>query len=326
MRIHVQNAPTDSQFIIDEAMWQLAAARASVPESAHVVSYGSTPEDLAAGLADAEALITPVSEIAGRCPLPGPSLKLIFCLSAGVEKLAPFDWLPPHVTLMNNRGAHGIKAGEFAIMAILMLANGMPELIGAQQAQHWAKRPASVLGGRRLTVIGVGGLGGAAAHVARRFGLHITGVRNRAEPHPDCDIVVNTSALDEVLPQTEFLVIACPLTPQTHNLIDRRRFERLPQGAGVINIGRGKLIDQDAICDLLDSGHLGGAVLDVFTPEPVPAGHRLWTTRNLVMTPHCSSDDPLTYNPRSLDLFFANLAAHSENRPMPNRVDPSSGY
>jgi phosphoglycerate dehydrogenase-like enzyme len=172
----------------------------------------------------------------------------------------------------------------------------------------------------------VGGLGGAAAHAARHFNMDITGVRTRGEAHAACDRVVTTDALDQVLPQTEFLVIACPLTPATHQLMDRRRLALLPAGAGVVNIGRGALVEQDALCDLLETGHLAGAVLDVFTPEPVPPGHRLWTTPHLIMTPHCSSDDPQTYNPRSLDIFFANLAALQEGRALPNRIDPTRGY
>jgi len=326
MRIHIQNAADDDVYLIDNNQWLAALGRAGRDKSQFEVSFGRSAEDLARGLSDADILITQVGQIVGRFPLPAPSLKMIFCMSAGVDKLAPFDWLPDGVALLNNRGAHGAKAGEYAIMAVLMLASGMPRLIGAQREQQWVKQPASVLGGRRLTVIGIGGLGGAAAHAARHFDMHITGVRTRGEPHVACDHVVTTAALDEVLPHTEFLVIACPLTPATRNLIDRRRLSLLPRGAGVVNIGRGPLLEQDALCDLLESGHLAGAVLDVFTPEPVPAGHRLWTTPNLIMTPHCSSDDPNTYNPRSFDIFFANLKALETGAELPNRVDTSRGY
>jgi phosphoglycerate dehydrogenase-like enzyme len=326
MRIHIQNAPDDPIFALDAGQWHAALARADEQPANYTVSFGDTVADLQHGLAEAEVLITAVRAIAGRFPIPAPALKMIFCTSAGVDKLAPFDWLPPGVVLMNNRGTHGAKAGEYTVMALLMLANQVPRLIAAQQAQTWVTHATSVLAGRRLTVIGVGGLGGSAAQAARLFGMDITGVRTQAVPHPACDRVIATTALDSVLPQTEFLVIACPLTPATHNLMDRRRLSLLSKGAGVINIGRGPLLDQDAICDLLEAGDLGGAVLDVFTPEPVPKGHRLWTTPNLVMTPHCSCDDPLTYNPRSLDLFFANLAAYRRGERLPNRVDPARGY
>jgi phosphoglycerate dehydrogenase-like enzyme len=93
-----------------------------------------------------------------------------------------------------------------------------------------------------------------------------------------------------------------------------------------VNIGRGALVDQDALCDLLDDGHLSGAVLDVFTPEPIPQGHRLWTTRNVIISPHTSVDNPPTYNADSLDLFFANLRAWREGKPMPNLFDTIRGY
>ncbi len=99
-----------------------------------------------------------------------------------------------------------------------------------------------------------------------------------------------------------------------------------PQAAGIVNIGRGELLDQEALCDLLVDGHIGGAVLDVFTPEPIPDGHRLWTTPNLVISPHTSADDPASYNPRSLDIFLDNLRAWRDGRPLPNRFDIARGY
>jgi glyoxylate/hydroxypyruvate reductase len=156
--------------------------------------------------------------------------------------------------------------------------------------------------------------------------MRVTGVRATSQPHPHCAEVVGTAELDRVLPRTEFLVLACPLTEATRGLMDRRRLGLLPRGAGVVNIGRGALVDQDALCDLLDEGHVSGAVLDVFTPEPIPAGHRLWSTRNLIISPHTAADDPNTYNPCSLDLFFANLRAWREGKPMPNLFDTTRGY
>ena len=128
------------------------------------------------------------------------------------------------------------------------------------------------------------------------------------------------------MPTTEFLVLACPLTDATRGLMDRRRLGLLPAGAGIVNIGRGELLDQDALCDLLDNGHLSGAVLDVFTPEPIPEGHRLWTTPNLVISPHTSADDPATYNPRSLDIFIRNVRAYLAGEKLPNLFDTERGY
>jgi glyoxylate/hydroxypyruvate reductase len=93
-----------------------------------------------------------------------------------------------------------------------------------------------------------------------------------------------------------------------------------------VNIGRGPLLDPEALCDLLDSGHLSGAVLDVFDPEPIPPGHRLWTTPNLIISPHTAADDPDTYYELSLERFFADLRALREGRPLPTLFDTSRGY
>jgi phosphoglycerate dehydrogenase-like enzyme len=264
--------------------------------------------------------------VAAKFPCEAPRLKLLFITNAGLDRLAPFDWLPPGVMLLNNAGVHATKAGEFAIMAVLMLANRVPAMVTHQRAGRWQKLWGAVLAGRRITIVGLGSLGGAAAMQAARFGMHVTGVRATATPHPDCTEVTTTAGIDRVLPLTEFLVLACPLTDATRGVITRERLDLLPRGAGVVNIGRGALIDQDALCDRLDDEHLSGAVLDVFTPEPIPEGHRLWRTRNLIISPHTAADDPNTYNPRSLDLFFDNLRAWREGRTPPNLFDPARGY
>lgn len=325
MRIHIHNDPSDPLYVISRAHWDAAAARAVEPGRGHAISIGASDAEFRAAIGEVEALITCLPVILRHFPTPAPTLRLIFMTVAGVDRLAPFDWLPPGVALLNNRGAHA-KGGEFAIMAVLMLVNHLPGLIAQQRAQHWEQRHGGVLAGCRFTVLGLGTLGGSAAAHAAHFGMHVTGVRARPDPHPACDRVITTADLDTVLPDTEFLLLACPLTAATRNLIDRRRLSLLPRGAGVINIGRGAVLDQDAACDLLDAGHLGGAVLDVFAAEPVPPGHRLWTTPNLILTPHVSSDDPANYIARSLDIFFVNLRALIHAMPLPNRVDLARGY
>jgi phosphoglycerate dehydrogenase-like enzyme len=325
MRIHIHNDPSDPLYVITRRHWDEAAARAKDIGAGQAISLGDSDAEFARAIREAEALITCPPVILRQFPTDAPALKLIFSTVAGVDRLAPFDWLPPGVALLNNRGAHA-KGGEFAIMAVLMLANHLPALIAAQREARWNQLHGGVLEGKRLTVIGLGTLGGNAARHAAHFGMHVTGIRARAEPHPACARVLTADDLDAALPETGFLVLACPLTPATRNLMDRRRLGLLPGGAGVINIGRGAVLDQDALCDLLDAGHLGGAVLDVFAEEPVPPGHRLWTTRNLIVTPHVSSDDPANYIPRSLDILFDNLRALRDHRPLPNQVDLARGY
>jgi phosphoglycerate dehydrogenase-like enzyme len=326
MHIHIQNPAKYPPDPITPEQWQAAAGRAGATGEGHQITFADTSDGFAAALPTMQALIAPPPIMRALFPAEAPALRMIFSTSAGIERLAPFDMLPPGAALVNNSGTHSAKAGEYCIMALLMLANLMPTFATNQRLETWDRLAASVIRGRRVTIVGVGGLGGPAAAHARAFGLHVTGVRTTAVPHPDCDRVIATDALDEVLPETEFLLLAAPLTPATHHLIDRRRIGLLPAGAGVINIGRGALIEQDALLDALDSGALGGAVLDVFTPEPVPPGHRLWATPRLVMTPHMSCDDPKTYNAVTLDIFFANLAALLRGDDMPNRIDTAKGY
>jgi len=326
MRIHIQNPADDPLFEFSRAMWDTAAANAPDIGLGHEVTIGDSAAGFALAMRDAEALICDVSVVRALFPCATPRLKLMLITNAGLDGLAPFDWLPPGVALMNNRGTHAVKSGEFGIMAILMLANRVPEMVTHQRAGRWQKLWGTVLSGKRLTVVGLGTLGRAIAAHAARFGMTVTGVRARPAPHPDCAEVVGTGRLDEVLPRSDYIVLACPLTGATRGLMDRRRLSLLPRGAGLVNIGRGALLDQDALCDLLDSGHLSGAVLDVFTPEPIPPGHRLWNTSNLIISPHTSADDPDTYNARSLDIFLDNLRAWRDNRPLPNRFDIERGY
>jgi glyoxylate/hydroxypyruvate reductase len=324
MRIHIQNAPDDPVFAITRAQWDAALARAG--EDAHDVTIGATPEDFRAVLPDVEAMVIATNTVRALFPAEAPKLRLLSCVSAGLDRLAPFDWLPDSVTLLNNSGTHGEKAGEYVLMALLMLANRMPEIAADQRDGRWVKRYGGVLRGRRVTIVGLGDLGGSAAEQAARFGMVVTGVRTRAAPHPACARVVAIEALESVLPETDILVLATPLTEATRDMMTRARLALLPRGAALVNIGRGALIDQDALCDMLDAEALSGAVLDVFVPEPVPPGHRLWTTKNLVMTPHVSCDDPAHYNERSLDIFLANLRADRSGAELPNRFDTVRGY
>ena len=329
MRIHLQSHRSPQNFPLDQATWEAACARSPDISSGHQVTYGDDLAAFQAALPEVEVLIAQTAAMAdmlAAAAFTAPRLRMVFCTSAGLEKLSPFDWLPEGVPVLNNRGTHAVKAGEYGIMALLMLASRIPAITTAQRDQQWLPLHGAAIGGRRTTIVGLGALGGSVATHAKHFGLHVTGIRNSHQPHPACDQVLALDSLDSVLPATEFLFLATPLTPATKNLLSRERIALLPKGAGIVNIGRGGLVDQDAVMDALDAGHLGGAILDVFTPEPVPPGHRLWTTPNLLMTPHVSADDPHTYNPRTLDIFFQNLRALRDGKPLPNRFDPARGY
>jgi phosphoglycerate dehydrogenase-like enzyme len=329
MRIQIHNHPRQpAVFQVTPEHWAEAATRAGALGAGHRVGFSASPEAFAAVADEIEVLISGPAAmkpmLAALQPDRAPRLRLIFSVAAGVDGLSQAA-MPP-VPFANNRGAHAEKAAEFVIMALLMLANGMPDCIADQRNRHWGQRFTRGLRGRHLTVLGLGSMGGAAAEQAAHFGMRVTGIRATPAPHPACERVLGMAALDEVLAETEFLLLSCPLTPETRQVLDRRRIGLLPRDAAVVNIGRGPLIEQAALCDALDAGHLSGAVLDVFDPEPVPPEDRVWTTRNMVMTPHVSVDDAVSYIPRSLDIFFANLAAFERGAPLVTPVDFSRGY
>jgi phosphoglycerate dehydrogenase-like enzyme len=177
MRIHIQNPDDDPLFMFSHEMWDAAATRAGDIGRGHEITLGDTDEDFAAGMEDAEALVTEIGVIMRLFPCRAPKLRMIFLTNAGLDKIAPFDWLPPNVALLNNSGTHTVKAGEFGIMSVLMLANRVPQLVTNQRAGQWKKLWGGVVGSRRLTVVGLGPMGAPIARWGRQFGLHVTGVR-----------------------------------------------------------------------------------------------------------------------------------------------------
>ena len=327
VRLHVQNHPGQLPvFQATEAVWNAAAAQFPNLAERLDVTIGWTEDDFSAAMASAEILVTWTAVLRERFPTVAPRLRMIFVTSSGLDPIAPFDWLPPGCILVNNKGTHGAKAGEWGLMAILMLANDMPRHVTNQRDRRWDKTFSSVVNGQTLVALGVGNLAGPTLRHARAFGMHVVGVRRTAAAHPDCDEVVAVAELGDVLPRADYLLIACPLTDATRGIVSRERLGRMKPTAGVINMARGGIIDQDALCDLLDDGRLAGAVLDVVTPEPLPPDSRVWTTRNLILSPHVSADDPATYIPRSLEIFFENLRHWFDGTPLPNRVDTARGY
>ena len=132
--------------------------------------------------------------------------------------------------------------------------------------------------------------------------------------------------LNHVLAEADFVIINTPLTPETKGMIGKKQLQKMKPGAGLINLGRGPVIDHEALTASLTSGHLGGAILDVTDPEPLPADSPLWDVPNLIITPHISSDDDVSYAPLTLDLLFDNLRRYIAGKPLKNRVNPRLGY
>ncbi|MFA5120970.1 D-2-hydroxyacid dehydrogenase [Zavarzinia sp.] len=253
-------------------------------------------------------------------------LGLIQLSSAGIDHLLPLDWLPRHVALTTAKGVHGAKLREWAMMVFLMLHNQIPHFVTAQRRHGWERKLAPSVAGRRALIFGTGGIGRAIAAGAGQLGIEAVGVGRRGGPAAGFDAVLSPAEAETALGTADFVVLALPLTPATRGIADARFFGRMAPGAGFANFGRGDLVDQEALIAALDGGRLGGAVIDVTTPEPLPAGAALWDAPRLIVTPHVSADDPAGHVDRMLDILVENLRRRAAGLPLLNEVDRSHGY
>ncbi|MDE0716220.1 MAG: D-2-hydroxyacid dehydrogenase [Gammaproteobacteria bacterium] len=320
------NTPEGEEvFTIDAE--RFGAALADFPDLADRIEpfFDWDEDNFRSSVARADILLTwnlPTDGLAGRAP----HLRWIHCIGAGVEHLLPLDWLPANVELTNNKGVHSDKAGEYGLMAALMLHNHVPAIVTNQRNEVYDSLYSTPIAGRTVVVVGTGSLGGAVISKLAPLGPNLVGVNRRGGDVEGCARVVPTGEIDAVLPHADILYLAMPDTPETNGLIDRRRLDMLKPTCGVVNIGRQSAMDYDALCDKLEAGELAGAVLDVFTPEPIEKGSRLWSTPNLIVTPHVSADDGDRYVPLTLDLFFRNLQRFVDGTELLNRVDREFGY
>lgn len=260
----------------------------------------------------------------------GTNLKWYHCAWAGVDLYCRDDTLFANPDcLLTNTHSYGTTIAEHVIMVTLMLLRRMPEYQSAMAGKHWLEPvPIRSIRGGRFTLLGTGDIG---HHVARRLrameAATVTGVSRSGRPQPGFDAVVPTAELDSILPDTDVLIMALPSTAETIGILSRERLALLPQGAYVINVGRGTAIDQTALCDALNGGHLGGAALDVMVPEPPEEDSLLWTAKNLILTPHVSGSTNLPYTcDLTVDLFCRNLEHYAAGMPLAGIVDRRSGY
>jgi phosphoglycerate dehydrogenase-like enzyme len=193
--------------------------------------------------------------------------------------------------------------------------------------QIWESTPSfDELHGKTAGILGLGMLGTEIARRARAFGMRIIGFKRNVESAADvADAVYPPAMLDELLPRLDYLIVAVPLTDQTNRLIGRAQFERMKPSMFIVNIARGDIIDQDALIDALNTGRIAGAGLDVFIPDPLPDGHPLYTTKNVVLTPHVSGVSHMLWR-RVMDIWIENIRRFMVGRPLINQIDKRRGY
>jgi glyoxylate/hydroxypyruvate reductase A len=218
-------------------------------------------------------------------------------------------------------GVHARPLAEFVLMALLMFAKDYSYLQREQANQHWQRYCATELAGKTLAIIGLGKIGRETARLARAFDMRVVGSRRHAEGTlPHVDVLYRVDELPALLHTADFLVLACPHTPETDGLIGAEQLAMLPRGAVLINIARGAVVDQPALVEALRSGQLRGAALDVFATEPLPPGDPLWTMPNVLISPHSASTAD-SENRKLTALFCDNLKRYLSGQPLLNTLD-----
>jgi phosphoglycerate dehydrogenase-like enzyme len=228
--------------------------------------------------------------------------------------------------LTNGRGTKGPAIGEYVVAAILAHYKRLPELVRAGDSRTWHEPfVLTELGGKTVGIVGTGDNGRAIARLLRPFGVGLIGVRRRSDPVPEMDEVHTVADLPKVLPRCDVLVLATPLTPLTRGLIGAAELDLLPAGALLVNIGRGAVADEPAMVAALRHGRLGGAALDVFGTEPLPANSPLWRAPNVLISPHCADITAPTVE-RCLVAYLENVRLVRAGRAPRWIVDPAAGY
>ncbi len=262
-----------------------------------------------------------------------PRLKWVHTSAVAVETIALPELFARGVIVSNSRGVQATPIAEHVLAVLLALAKRLPFVLEQQRERRWAQndfqgdRLPWLLRGRTLGLVGVGTIGSQIAQLASAFGMHVMAVRRRADGGDVAAVheMLAYRDLDALLGRADAIVIAAPLTPETTNMIGAAQFARMKRGAVLVNVGRARIIDHNALVDALRSGHLGGASLDVFPQEPLPADHPLWTAPNVILTPHTSGFRQGHWE-EVIDLFGDNLERFRRGESVRFRVDPALGY
>lgn len=245
---------------------------------------------------------------------------------AGVEGFMYPAFKASEVILTNCRGLYGTQIAEHAFALLLSITRRIPDQLEFMKTKHWERVPCVELAGMTMGILGLGGIGRAIAARARAFEFEI--VAADIEPIDKPDIVSELFGLDELmdfLAQSNILMICCPSTPETHKLLSHTQFSQMPDDSYVVNVSRGKVVDEEALVAALQSGKIAGAGLDVTYTEPCPPENPLWEQQNVILTSH-SAGASQHIRRRAMQLFIDNLHRYVAGEPLVNVVDKQKGY
>lgn len=287
--------------------------------------FFALPSDALPYLADAEVILGTSPKLSGNAP----RLRWLCTPFAGNDLfMAPDAFANPEAMLSNSSGAYGVTISEHIVMVLLEILRRQPEYHAHIAKHEWVRRlPVRSIFGSRITLLGTGDIGQETLRRLQGFAPEsIIGV-NRSGHRPDgFDRIVPSARLNEVLPDTEILIISLPGTRDTFHIIGEEQLKLLPDRAVIINVGRGAVIDQAALEKELRNDRLF-AGLDVFETEPIPPDSTLWDCPNLIITPHVAGDTTLPHTmDRIVELFLEDFGNYCEGRPLKRLVDRTLGY
>lgn len=257
-----------------------------------------------------------------------PRLRWVQAVGAGTGQLQSAGLADGGIRLTSAAGANAVGIAEFVIARVLGHWKLFRQLDDAQSRRKWEPLYGRQLAGSTIGLIGLGAINAAVAARLRAFDVRVTATRRSAGPGakaPDVDELFPPGELLTMLGQCDAVVAAVPETPETTGMMDAAAFAAMRPGAFFCNVGRGSLVDEAALIDALERGHLSGAALDVMSVEPVPPDHPLWDAPNIVLSPHAASS-PAALFVNLHTLFRANLARYLADEPLENEVEASRGY
>jgi phosphoglycerate dehydrogenase-like enzyme len=286
----------------------------------------SGKEKLDALLAETEVIFgfVPPKNIIARAP----KLKWMQAVSAGVDRHQGTEIWKSNVIMTGVSGIHATPIGEYVLGFMLMLAKNTPLGFKMMQTRNWQRYTVRTLRGKTVGIIGLGHIGREVARLAKAFGMRVIATRRsvkKAGKARNVDLLLPRDRLKELLKASDYVALTLPLTPETRHIIGEAELKAMKSTAYIINIGRGGLIDQEALIKALDARQIAGAGLDVVTPEPLPKESRLWDFDNVILSPHVSGGME-DYMLHATELFCDNLKRYLDGRKLRNVIDKKKGY
>lgn len=257
-----------------------------------------------------------------------PRLRWVQALGAGTAQLQSAGLADAGIRLTSAAGVNAVGIAEFVIGRLLQHWKRLPEIDDAQARHEWEPRYGRQLAGATVGLIGLGAINAAVARRLRPFDVRVVAARRSAMPGataPDVDEVFPATELHTMLGRCDAVIAAVPETTETRGLMDGDAFSAMLPGAFFVNVGRGSLVDEPALIDALERGHLSGAALDVASREPLPPDHPLWDAPNVMISPHAAASPAALFANLQL-LFRENLARYLAGDPLQNEVDLTRGY